>query len=313
MTVVDSWPLPITSLSPSSMSNFQRCPEEWRRKYIKGEWKFDASASSVMGNAVHGSAEENYSQKRFTGVDLTVDEVEEAYAASFDKEVEVNGGPSEINWTIRIGKEKVRLRPGEAKDRGVPLARQYRESVSPHVQPLGTEEWFAIEVPGSPVPIRGKIDLITETKKTDLKFSAQLKTRPEPSWRLQALTYLLVDKTTEKDGTVRIDSLEKHDFEWHTGTFGGMRSIPRVVTPADEPALSMKNDATSAQIAHKLIASTVQSMLACWERFGSEGPWPAALQHTWACNVCNFHPNRGGNCYWWVGEPEPDYELITLF
>lgn len=303
-----AWPLPVNSLSPSSINKFQRCPEQWRRQYLLGEWE-RTSASNVVGSAVHGSAQTNYTQKVATGVDLSDGDVEDAYLAAFDQEVEEAGGPREIDWSIRFGRDKVRVGAGGAKDLGAPLARVYHQDVATRTQPIGSEEWFAIEVPGVPVPVRGKIDLITQHGKRDLKFGASAKKKPEPAWQLQARTYMLVDATTDRDGHTRIGNIGHLPFGWHTGSWGGKRYGPRVLTPADEPDLLMRKTEEMTRVTHAMIRATADAMIAFYTQFGSYDPWPtSAFQHTWACNYCPFHPGRGGNCFWWTGGKE----VVTL-
>lgn len=296
-----AWPLPIDTLSPSSINKFQRCPEQWRRQYLLGQWE-NPSASSVVGNAVHGSAQVNYTQKITSGTDLTANDIDLAYAEAFDQEIEDAGGPREIDWTMRLGKDRVELSPGLAKDRGVPLARVYHADVARTVQPIGSEEWFRVEVPGVPVPVRGKIDLITADSKKDLKFGASAKKKPEASWQLQARTYMLVDATTNRDGSVRVGNIGDHAFEWHTGSWGGVRSQPKVITPEEEPTLRMEKTRQTVVVAQAMIKATSDAMVAYYTQFGSDEPWPtSAFQHTWACNYCAFHPSHGGNCFWWTG------------
>lgn len=308
----DRWKLPVKTLSPSSINQFQRCPEAWRRKYVHGEWpKGDASASSIMGNAVHGSAEQNFRQKTTSGIDFSVPDIEEAYDASFENEVEKNGGAGEVNWTMKVGKEKVKLTPDQARSKARPLAVMYHTDVAKTIQPLGTEEWFTLNLDGIGVPIRGKIDIISQDKKkSDMKFSTYLKKTPDVSWRLQALTYMLVDKTTNKDGTTRIGNIGDFDFEWHTGTFGGVRSGPQIMTPRQSPELGLALDDTTKLIAYEAIKSAVDSILAFWDRFGPDNVWPGALQHTWSCDFCHFNPKKGGDCFWWAGKKN---DLLTLF
>lgn len=299
-----AWPLPINSLSPSSINKFQRCPEQWRRQYLLGEWE-RSSASAVVGNAVHGAAQVNYHQKVGTGMDLSVSDVEMAYAEAFDAEVDKEGGPREIRWSMKYGAKKLNLRAGQAKDLGVPLARTYHVDVAQDVQPIGSEEWFRIEVPGVPVPVRGKIDLITRNGKYDLKFGSSAKKKPEASWQLQAKTYMLVDATTNKDGSVRVGNIGHLPFSWHTGSWGSDRTAPKVLTPREEPELTMAKTEQSVTVANAMIKASADAMVAFYTQFGADEPWPtSALQHTWACNYCIFHPGRGGNCFWWTGGKE---------
>lgn len=296
-----AWPLPIERLSASSFGTFARCPEQWRRRYLKGE-KMPPSASAVVGNAAHGAAEINYSQKRSTGIDLSKLDLEDAYSESFDHEVERNGGPREIDWKIKRGKNKIELTPGKARDVGWPLAEDYHKTVAPTVQPIGTEEWFTVFVPGVPVKIVGKIDLIDEHGKFDLKFGSRARNKPEISWRSQGLTYLLVEQA--ENMTVPIGG---KPFGWHTGSWGGPRSDPIIWTPATAPELKLEASESNLMIAQRLVEQYARSMVAFYTMFGPDDAWPGALQHSWSCDYCGFRPD----CFWWHGPP-PNKQISLL-
>lgn len=298
------------------MAKFQRCPEQWRRQYLLGQWD-RSGAFAVMGAAVHESAETNYRQKAFTQHDLDVEDVELAYAEAFDNEVDEKGGPSEIDWVVGSGKYERTLRPGQAKDNGVSLVRKYHTVVAPTVMPVASEEWFRIDVPGVPVPIRGKIDLIqgdmegVPFRKEDLKFGRNAKESAEASWRLQALTYMLVNETTDREGNVVTPGIGGLPFGWQTGTWGSSRTEPKVFWPENSPGLLIPFEATTTLLAQTHIRTTVHNMLSLNERYGPDEPWPTpALMHTWACSYCPFHPSNGGKCYWWSGEHESALTLI---
>jgi PD-(D/E)XK nuclease superfamily len=298
-----AWPLPMDSLSPSSLAKFSRCPEQWRRSYIKGEWD-RASVATVVGSAAHSAAEINFRQKTTTGTDLPMGDIEFAFAEAFDAEVEESGGAGEIDWVMSVGREKQEVTPGKAKDTGLPVTRLYRQRVAPFIQPIGAEEWFRFKVEGVPVPIRGKIDLVEGHAKTDIKFGRSLKARPDTAWRLQGLTYLLANETSERDGTVRLSDLGRMPFQWHTATWGSDRYAPRIITPDESPELVMPRTDKNVHIAESLIRSTVDAMLAYWHKFGPDDPWPGALQHPWVCNYCSFGPEHDNSCFWWSGVRE---------
>jgi hypothetical protein len=302
-----AWPLPMDTLSPSALSKFQRCAEQFRRQYIHGEWD-RASVSAIVGNAVHESAERNFRQKTTSWVDLSESDTLEAYAEAFDNEVEEKGGESEIDWSMKVGQSKRVIRPGEAKDRGVPLATKFRNDVGRKVQPYGAEEWFRIRVEGVPVPIRGKIDLITQSAKRDMKFGAYAKQKPDSSWMLQAYIYSLVEETTNYDGSPRITGLGEHRFEWYTGSWGGVRSEPTINTPTSHPELGIAHSADLVRVAKANLVGTVDHLLMMYRQYGPDEPWPTtALQHGWACSYCPLHPTKGGDCFWWTGNP-----VVTL-
>lgn len=299
----DDWPLPLKNLSATSLSTFSRCAEQWRRTYLQGE-RYIPSASSVVGNAAHGAAETNYSQKIDTGDDLSTSDVEIAFADSFDREVERNGGASEIDWAMKVGKERLILRPGEAKDKGVPVVRSYHTGVANRIQPVRTEEWFRISIGKVPVPIIGKMDLITGTQKTDIKFGAVAKKFPEVMWRIQGLVYLMVGETDTLSGISHLP------FSWHTGSWGSERYGPKIYTPDESPELSMTRTENTAIVAERHISALSETMVAYYTRYGPDEPWPTtALTHSWACNACSFHPRHGGNCFWWIGPGKEVPEL----
>lgn len=308
------------TLSPSSMAKFQRCPEQWRRQYLLGQWD-RTSVSALVGSSVHESAETNYRQKTRTFEDLAVEDVEVAYAEAFDNEVDEKGGPSEIDWQMGSGKYANTLKPGQAKDRGVGLVRKYHTEVAPTVVPLASEEWFRISVPGVPVQIRGKIDLVrgnfdaedvlVPSCKVDYKFGRSAKESAEASWRLQALTYMLVEATTDRDGNVVTGDIGGLPFGWQTGSWGSSRTEPKIFVPETSPGLLMPFDLTTTELAQAHIRATVNSMLSLHAMYGPDDPWPTpAMQHTWACNYCSFHPGNGGSCYWWTGRHETAVTLL---
>jgi hypothetical protein len=131
-----TWPemLP-RHLSPSSLKMYMRCREQYRRRYVLGE-KERPGAALVWGNA-HNFAlvETNFAQKIETGTDMSVADVELAFAEGFDQSVEKDGGEAEVQW----GDNK----PGELKDKGVLLASHYHKTVSPTVTPIAVERSFA--------------------------------------------------------------------------------------------------------------------------------------------------------------------------
>lgn len=305
-----AWPLPVRNLSASAIKKFQTCPEQFRRQYVKGQWD-RWSASSVLGNAVHGAVEANFRQKIRSGVDLSTSDMELAYAESFDEEVRSASKDSEVDWRMKWGTRFEPARPGVVKDRGLPLARAYHLDVAPHVQPQGVEEWFALDIDGVPVKVRGKIDLIVDGRKRDMKFGRTAKDKPDTSWLLQAGIYMLVDKTTEYDGRVRMSGLGDHHFEWHTGRWGGPQSDPVIHTPETNAELHVECTDRAKLVAVATIRGAARQMVATYNEFGPDEPWPtSALQHTWACDYCQFGPRSAdASCFWWTGERD----TLTLF
>ena len=275
------WPLPKMTISPSAINTFVQCAEKFRRQQIKGEW--DPSGwSAVLGSAVHGAQEINLGQKVVTGRDMSLSEVEDAYLASYDKQIDEAGGVSEINWRNKDGSVVL---PSKAKDIARPVNRLYHEQVAPTVEPIATEHWMRLRIEGVPPVIVGKIDVLKQgSGKIDLKFGGNAPVEPRSDWLLQAAIYNLSDEGA---------------FEWHTGRWGE-KSEPAVNTPANAPKLLMKSSPQDRAITERMVRSYVTAMVAYYRAFGPDEPWPGTgKSHTFACAYCPFHPDRGGDCVYW--------------
>jgi|DewCreStandDraft_4_1066084.scaffolds.fasta_scaffold11030_7 hypothetical protein len=264
-----SWPIPVDHLSATQITMYQRCREQYRRRYICGE-RERPGAALIVGSADHYAAEANFRQKIESAEDLSLDEVQDAYAAGWDLAIERAGGESEIVW----GEEK----PGKVKDSGAALVAVYHEQVAPHVQPIAVEREFSLPIEGVPVPVIGRVDVETAARAIERKTTQRLATRPKPQWWLQGLIYQLVS-----DATV----------DWHVGV---RKSRPEVATPYTHEGLRLPYLPEHQRIAADVIRQTAASMLMDWERWGPDEPWPGSLTHDWSCRYCGFRPT----CRWWV-------------
>lgn len=261
------WPVGLPDhLSATQIGMFQRCPEQYRRRYVLGE-KERPGAALIWGAADHAAHEQNFRQKITSGVDVDVDVVEGAFAEKFDREVEFFG--DEIEW----GGDK----PGELKDAGVALVAAYHRQVSPKVQPTAVEREFEIAVPGVAVPVIGRMDLETEFPAIERKTSRQSTKKVKPSWRIQGLLYQLV---------------EKRPVAWHVSV---KTKTPAVITPEEVPALSLAVSEPTLRATENLVRSTARTIQVFWREFGPEQPWPGAISHEWACDWCAYR----GRCAWW--------------
>src|SRR5262245_12765341 len=80
-----------THLSASSLTMLGRCPEQFRRVYLKGE-RQRPGAALVWGSADHYAHEQNFAQKIVSHVDIPEGDVALAFAEGFDQKVESEGG-----------------------------------------------------------------------------------------------------------------------------------------------------------------------------------------------------------------------------
>lgn len=288
-----AWPLPRDTISPSSIATFIRCAEQFRRKFVLGQ-RDPTGVSGLLGTAVHGAQEVNLRQKVITGRDVPLHEVEDFYADAFDRELDSIGGVSEIDWRM----DDRKLTPSKAKDIARPVNRLYHEKVAPTIQPLATEQWIRINIPGVTPTIVGKIDILKQgAGKVDMKFGGSASKTPKNDWLLQAAIYNLADDTP---------------FEWHTGSWGSERYGPAVHTPESAPALKLQSSALDREITESLVRSYAAAMVAYYRQFGPDDPWPGTgKSHQWACGYCIFHPDKGGNCKWWPPKVKPVRNVVV--
>jgi hypothetical protein len=286
-----AWPLSRDTVSPSSLKEFQQCPESFRQKYVLNNWD-RSSWSSVVGTAIHYAQQVNMGLKIVTGEDVSLDEIEDLYATGFRKEVEESGGIEEIDWWKADGEI---VTPGKALDTGRAVNQLYHKTVAPLLAPLATEQWFRIRVPGVIPMIIGKIDLLLLHRgKVDLKFGGSAVGTPRKDWLLQADIYNLADDTP---------------FEWHSCSWGNSRNGPKIFTPLNAPNLLIQSTPERKLATEHLVRALTRGISSYYYEFGPDDPWPGTGKtHTFACDYCAFHPSKGGACPYWprpVGAPPP--------
>lgn len=254
-------------LSPSSLKTYMRCREQWRRRYVLGE-KERPGAALVWGGA-HNFAlvETNFAQKITTGEDLSVEDVQLAFAEGFDQRVERDGGESEVQW----GDDK----PGDLKDKGVALATHYHATVSPTVTPIAVERSFSLMVPGVPVPIIGRIDVDEEHRTIDLKTGAKREMKPDNVFQ------------------GRVYQLERPvPIEFHLAT---KTKLPAIYTPAEWPEFGLDVSDIVQKRTARMLVTLADDIASTFATYGADQPWPGAFTYGWACGYCGFKPT----CPWW--------------
>jgi hypothetical protein len=258
-------------ISASQLSMFQRCPEQWRRRYLLGQ-KERPGGALVWGSADHYAHEQNFTQKITSGVDIPRSDVELAFVEGFDRAIERNGGAGEIVWDDK---------PGSMKDQGVALVGAYHDRVSPHVQPVTVEEKFKLQIPGVPVPVIGYVDVTTAETGIERKTAKRKESKPKPDWVIQGRLYQAV----------------KHlPIEWHLSV---KTKVPGIYAPGlGQRELSLPLVQATVDSTMVLVRTLAQAMLAYMRMYGPHEPWPGGITHPWACDFCGFRPT----CAWWAGE-----------
>lgn len=270
-------------LSASQITMFQRCPEQWRRRYLLGQVERPGGAL-VWGSADHYAHEQNFTQKIVSHEDIPVADVKEAFAEGFERAIERNGGTTEVVW----GDDK----PDDLKDRGVKLVEAYHGQVSPTVQPVQVEQRFEARIPGVPVPVIGYIDIETELAGIERKTAKAKTTSIKPGWRIQGLLY---------------QSVIRKPVDWHVSVKTKTPSIytPPMVpagepfgTEIGEPGLRLAMNPALVAATARLVKNAATTLVSFYNTFGPDEPWPGAITHDWACNYCGYRKN----CDWWAGQ-----------
>lgn len=145
----------IKHISPSMLGLYCNCQEAFRRRYIEGEIIPPAIAMAV-GTGVHKAAEINHKQKVDSGVDMRLDELQDAAADGFKNAVEESG----VYFT---GTQKeLYTELGKGSDLSVKMAGVYGKQIAPQIRPIDAELKLQAQHADLPVPFLGIVDVVDE-------------------------------------------------------------------------------------------------------------------------------------------------------
>lgn len=157
----------LNHLSVSQLTTFQRCGEQWRRRYIDGE-VIPPGIAARVGTGVHKAAEVNFKSKMQTGEDMPLDAVQDCAAEAYDKALQMGVffAPDELPGA--------KIAMAEGKDSAVSLATLFRKELAPAIQPALVEHRVTLELEGVDLPVVTILDCYTTDKKLrDLKTSGK--------------------------------------------------------------------------------------------------------------------------------------------
>jgi hypothetical protein len=159
------------TISPTKISMHSKCEEQFRRRYILGE-VHPPGVALIRGSAFHKAPEINFKEKLKTGLDLSLEVLQDAARDAFD-EREKSEGCTLTPEERKKGAEKVL---GEAKDMAVRLVEPFRRKVAPRIQPVLVEQYKKIELPSCSHDLSGRLDLsTTEDFVDDFKTGVKVK------------------------------------------------------------------------------------------------------------------------------------------
>lgn len=257
----------LNSLSASSISMLLTCPEKFRLSYLLQRWP-KANAATTLGSAYHHALQRNFEQKVFTHADLSMADVFAAYDEGWGKALDTE----DIWWRDDD--------PGKTKTLGAEMLRIYHSKLSPTVQPIAVEEFFEQPIPGVPIPLIGRIDLMEQGRIIDRKTAKTGATKAQPEWRVQAFCYFA--------------AYPHMDFGWHVQSKEGKL---RTYGFDKYPGLLLAQTPGKARAARLLVLRAWEMLTDFYTRYGLDQPWPGvALAHPYACSNCS---HRSG-CVWWT-------------
>lgn len=255
-----AWPEPLPPvLSPTSITTFLTCPEQWRRVYLVGETS-RCSSALLIGRVDSKAREVDLGQKIHTGINMPLEAVKDAAASAWDAEVEKEAENGGIEWDP--GEV-----PGKVKDYSIAVASAYRLQRAEQVLPIAVEERAEWTRPTVPFTIAGYIDVTEQPRIREAKTSNKRVSKPSAGWLAQAAIYsaaskkpAVFDVTAKKDRPEVVPEMDGYDVakaELKTEAFG---------------------------------VSVAEGILALLEKIGPDRHWPgtASTQLLSACGWCDL-------------------------
>lgn len=275
------WNLPVSRLSPSSITMLRRCPRQWQERYIFGRKERPAEAP-LIGSAVHLALKENFTQKITSGEDMPVADLLAWYSeVGFPTAVVEREEESEMEtfWETEpdyVEGKIVRSAADKARTRGRVMLGAYRNEVTPRIQPTSAESKFEIDM-GLPVPVMGIYDVETDDTVIDIKTGKKRRYKPKEDWRIQAGVY---------------STARQRPVEFHCVAASGEKNVASIVTPLESEHLLIYLDAQQQALLRESIRAIAAEAVMYMDMYGTDSPWPTHGTHSeWACGYCGFRSN----------------------
>ena len=136
----------------SEVSSFQRCPLQWKYRYIDGVQPEQINAALVLGSGVHAAIEHHFQQIMEVGALPSLDELLEVFDGCWDKEIK------DLPVTYPRGQDRETIRSTAGR-----MIEQFM--ASPHAQPdgeiVGIEESFRVVLADDLPDLMGCVDMVT--------------------------------------------------------------------------------------------------------------------------------------------------------
>jgi hypothetical protein len=278
-------------LSPSAIAMWQRCPEQWNRRYVQRHVIPPASAM-IRGRGVDESVNSNMKHKRATGELLPLDEALDT--ARDTVAVAVDHG--DVAWEEderQLGHEKARA---ELINTAVALAGGHYETAAPWISPAMVQAEVQGRLDG--IKIRGFLDLVEKDSRIrDTKSSKKAPGVSDAENSQQLTCYTALFDLAPKDDLPAQSPEQVLDFVVRTKTAPakktfGLRGGVSVSERPDKTYVSyyaIKTVNTAEDVSRfkkklRVIRQAIDSAL-------ETGAFPPTDPSNWWCspNWCGYH------------------------
>lgn len=263
--------LPVDYLSLSSLRQFMRCPEAWRRRYIEKILE-PPSGKMVLGGAAGAALAQHYGHQLESGVGLSTEALLDEFCSEWDDRIH----REEVNW----GSDSA----GALKDGGVGTLHLYHKFVANHpavvkngrtiteatpaIFPVSVEREFQLSWPGVQWCLTGFIDLEdADGLVRDYKATARKLPQRDADADLQPTVYLAARRAEGNPAT---------GFRFDT--------LIRTQQPKIEVVKTDRSDADLDRLTNRIftLAREIE-----WR--AETDTWSGAAPGTWFCSTCRYH------------------------
>jgi PD-(D/E)XK nuclease superfamily len=200
-------------ISQTMINQWDRCPAQFEKVQIEGI-RIPPGIAARIGTGTHAGADVNHRAKIITGEDEPLDVVLDAARDGYLHAV-VDGGVFVPHEELSSAKQQI----SDGLDMTVKLARLYRESLAPQIQPRYVEEEIYLAHPDLPVPFRGTIDVLTKDHWwIDIKTAERKWANGRADHEVQATLYwaLVKEKTGKPPSRMTFEVLTRSKLEHQT-------------------------------------------------------------------------------------------------
>lgn len=245
--------MPHSILSPSSVSTFMRCPEQFRREYVL-EQKRAPGGWAMSGSAFHEARHAALEYAMDKGEPVTLEILEVMYRVAWDK---------------RLSEEEVVEWKGDTAEavfeRGWQMTVCYHETLGAEVRPIRMEYGAKGYVDGVPVPVYGRIDVEEAEEIIDTKTGRSLFHKLKPEHLVQGCIYVL---------------LTGKPIRWHS-----VSEKPAAVT---NDTLRLVPRPKVLEAARSYVRDSYEGIRDLLRTRGRDEEWPGTGPASGNCNYCSF-------------------------